>query len=99
MRTVTINGTECKLAYNLRSLFIYEEIAGHPYKGDKTIDNYMLMYAMLQANNKDFSLSFEDLIDACDEDMGIFQVFVEVVEAYSKRMSAFVENKKKAMTQ
>lgn len=99
MKEVTINGATYGLEYNLRSLFIYEEIAGHPYKGDKTIDNYMLMYAMLQANNKDFSLSFEELIDACDEDMGIFQVFVEVVEAYSKRMSAFVENKKKAMTQ
>lgn len=99
MKELTISGATYGLEYNLRSLFIYEEIAGHPYKGEKTIDNYMLMYAMLQANNKDFSLSFEELIDACDEDMGIFQVFVEVVEAYSKRMSAFVENKKKAMTQ
>lgn len=99
MRTVTINGTECKLAYNLRSLFIYEEIAGHPYKGDKTIDNYMFMYAMIQANNKDFFLSFDELIDACDEDMNIFQAFLEEIEDYSKRMSALVENKKKAMTQ
>ena len=99
MRTVEIKGNVYKLVYNLKGLFTYEEMAGHPYKGDKTIENYMLMYAMLQANNKDFSLSFDGLIDACDEDMGIFQVFVEVVEAYSKRMSAFVENKKKAMTQ
>ena len=59
MKEVTINGATYGLEYNLRSLFIYEEIAGHPYKGDKTIDNYMLMYAMLQANNKDFSLSFD----------------------------------------
>lgn len=99
MRTVVINGVEYGLAYNLRSLFIYEEIAGHPYKGDKTIDNYMLMYAMLQANNKEFSLSFDEFIDACDEDMNLFQAFVEEVEAYSKKMSALVEDKKKAMTQ
>lgn len=96
MRTVTINGKEWKLAYNLRSLFIYEQIAGHPYTGEKTMDNYLLLYAMLQANNESFSMTADEFIDACDEDMGIFQVFVEVMEDYTKRVSAYVENKKKA---
>lgn len=96
MRTVTINGKEWKLAYNLRSLFIYEQIAGHPYTGEKTMDNYLLLYAMLQANNEGFSMTADEFIDACDEDMGIFQVFVEVMEDYTKRVSAYVENKKKA---
>lgn len=96
MRTVTINGKEWKLAYNLRSLFIYEQIAGHPYTGEKTMDNYLLLYAMLQANNESFSMTADEFIDACDEDMGIFQVFVEVMEDYTKKVSAYVENKKKA---
>lgn len=96
MKTVTINGKEWKLAYNLRSLFIYEQIAGHPYTGEKTMDNYLLLYAMLQANNESFSMTADEFIDACDEDMGIFQVFVEVMEDYTKKVSAYVENKKKA---
>lgn len=96
MKTVVINGKEWKLAYNLRSLFIYEQIAGHPYTGEKTMDNYLLLYAMLQANNESFSMTADEFIDACDEDMGIFQVFVEVMEDYTKRVSAYVENKKKA---
>lgn len=99
MKKVTINGKEYGLAYNLRSLFIYEEIAGHPFTGAKTIDLYTLLYAMLQANNKDFSLSFEELIDACDADMCIFQTYLTVMEEYGKRMEAFVDNKKKAVTQ
>lgn len=99
MRTVTIGGVEYKLAYNLRSLFIYEEIAGHPYKGEKTIDSYVLLFSMLQANNEGFSLTFDEFIDACDEDMSIFQEFALVLEDYSKRMSSYVENKKKAVTQ
>ena len=98
MRTVTIGGVEYKLAYNLRSLFIYEEIAGHPYKGEKTIDSYILLFSMLQANNEDFSMTFDEFINACDEDMGIFQAFALVLEDYSKRFS-YVENKKKAVTQ
>lgn len=99
MRKVVINGTEYKLAYNLRSLFIYEEIVGHPYKGEKTIDSYMLMYAMLQANNTEFSLTFDELIDACDADLAIFNEFGSVVEDYSKRIAAYVDNKKKATMQ
>lgn len=99
MRTATIGGVEYKLAYNLRSLFIYEEIAGHPYKGEKTIDSYVLLFSMLQANNEGFSLTFDEFIDACDEDMSIFQEFALVLEEYSKRMSSRVENKKKAVTQ
>lgn len=99
MKKVMINGKEYGIAYNLRSLFIYEEIAGHPFTGAKTIDLYTLLYAMLQANNKDFSLSFEELIDACDADMNIFQTYLTVMEEYGKRMEAFVDNKKKAVTQ
>lgn len=99
MKKVTINGKEYGIAYNLRSLFIYEEIAGHPFTGAKSFDLYMLLYAMLQANNKDFSLTFDELIDACDADMGIFQTYMTVMEEYGKRMEAFVDNKKKAVTQ
>ena len=99
MKTVVINGKEYGIAYNLRSLFIYEEIAGHPFTGAKSIDVYTLLYAMLQANNKDFSLSFEELIDACDADMGIFQAYLSVMDEYGKRMAAFVDDKKKAVTQ
>lgn len=99
MKKVSINGTEYKVAYNLRSLFIYEEIAGHPYKGDKTIDCYMLLFSMLQANNKEFSMTFDEFIDACDKDLNIFQAFVEVMEEEGKRVSAYMEHKKKAVTQ
>ena len=99
MKKVTINGKEYGIAYNLRSLIIYEEIAGHPFTGAKSIDLYTLLYAMLQANNKDFSLTFDELIDACDADMGIFQTYMTVMVVYGKRMEAFVDNKKKAVTQ
>lgn len=99
MRTVAIRGNEYKLAYNLRGLFIYEELAGEPYKGTRTMETYLLMYAMLRANNKDFALEFGELIDACDEDMNIYQTFAEVMKDEEKRVSAFLENKKKAMTQ
>lgn len=96
MKKIVIQGKEYTLAYNLRSLFIYEEMAGKPYTGERTFDNYMLLFAMLMANNKDFSLSFDVFIDRCDEDLNLYQEFVEVMSEEGKRVSAFVENKKKA---
>jgi hypothetical protein len=99
MKKVTINGKEYGLAYNLRSLFVYEEVAGHPYKGEKTIDTYLLFRAMLSANNADFALDFDEFVNACDEDMNLYQAFVEVMEDHWKRVSSFVDNKKKAVTQ
>lgn len=99
MKTVMIKGIVYKLAYNLRTLFTYEEIAGHPYKGEKTIDTYMLFFSMLMANNESFSMGFDEFVDACDEDMNLYQSFVEVVEEHGKRVSVFLENKKKAVTQ
>lgn len=99
MRTVAINGKEYKLAYNLRSLFVYEEIAGHPYTGARSVDHYMLMYAMLMANNTDFAMTFDEFIDECDKDMNLFQTFMEEIEEQGKRASSFLENKKKAKEQ
>lgn len=99
MKTVTIGGMVCKLAYNLRTLFTYEEIAGHPYKGEKSIDTYLLFYSMVMANNAEFSMSFDEFIDACDADMSLYQAFVGVVEEHGKRVSALLDDKKKAVTQ
>lgn len=95
MRTVTIGEKTYKIVYNLRSLFTYEEIAGHPYDGKKIVDGYMLLYAMLIANNEDFAMEFGELIDACDNDLNIFSTFCEVMEESAKRMSAFADSKKK----
>ena len=99
MRKVIIGGKEWTLAYNLRTLFTYEEIAGHPYKGEKTLDTYILFFSMLMANNSEFSMTFDEFIDECDKDMELYQSFVEVVEEHGKRVSAFLEDKKKAVTQ
>ena len=99
MRTVTIGGKVWKCVYNLKGLFVYEEMAGHPYKGEKTIDTYMLLYAMLIANTEGFAMEFDELIEACDGDMNIYQTFVEVMNDEAKRVNAFQENKKKAMMQ
>ena len=96
MRTINIEGKVYKLVYNLKGLFTYEAMAGHPYKGEKTIDNYFLLYAMLLANNGEFVMEFDSLIEACDKDLEIFHTFMDVMNDEAVRVSAF-QDKKKAM--
>lgn len=99
MKEVVIAEKVYKLAYNLKSLFMFEEIAGRPYEGKKTIDTYLLMYSMLLANNEDFAMDFDEFIAECDKNYEIYHVFIEVMDEESKRISAFKDNKKKAMIQ
>lgn len=99
MRQVSINGKSYQLAYNLRVLFVYEEIAGKPFTGVFAKESYVMLYAMLYANNRDFPLTLDELIDACDADMGIFEAFKEVMAEEQKRCEAFLASKKKAVTQ
>lgn len=97
MRVVTIKGKEYKVAYNLKGLFTYEEMVGHPYKGEKTIDSYLLLYSMLIANNRDFAMEFDEFIEECDKDMDIYRTYLEVLNEESIRVSAY-NDKKKATT-
>lgn len=98
MRKVSIKGVSYELRYTLRSFFIYEQITGAPYDSDKLSNSYILLYSTLCACNSDFSLSFDDLIDACDEDPNIFKVFMQVLEDEANRVKSLnpeVEGEKK----
>ena len=72
---IIIGNKEYKLKYTIRSLFVYEQITGVSFSPDKLINEYTLMYAILVANNDDFSLTFEEFIKLCDEDVNAFIEF------------------------
>ena len=57
--TIKINGTDYKFKYTIRSLFIFEQITGRPFKIETLMDNYLFYYSMLLANNPDNALDDE----------------------------------------
>lgn len=75
MNKIKINKKEYTLKYTLRALFIYEKITKESFKFGLLINEYMLMYSTLMANNEDFEMSFDELIDICDKDNTIFEKF------------------------
>lgn len=79
MKKITINKIEYTLKNVLRNFFVYEEIKGVPFAFGKLVDEYLLFYSTLIANNETFSMPFSDFIDLCDTDPKLFAEYKEFV--------------------
>lgn len=79
MKKITINKIEYTLKNVLRNFFVYEEIKGVPFAFGKLVDEYLLFYSTLIANNETFSMPFADFIDLCDTDPKLFAEYKEFV--------------------
>lgn len=55
--------------------FLFENIAGKPFSFGKLLDEYLLFYACLMANNEGFALQFDEFINLCDADPQLFNEF------------------------
>ena len=89
MKTIEINGTQYNIKYTIRALFIFEQISGKSFKIETLLDNYLFFYSMLLACNKDNVLTWDEFIDALDEDPTLLKDMNEVVEAQQKQTSLF----------
>lgn len=89
---MTINNTEYKLKYTLRALFIYEQLTGKAFKLETITDEYIFFYCMLVANNPDMNLTFNELIEAIDEDMGIMLEFQGFLKKEMEKQQQFITN-------
>lgn len=72
---IRINNKEYKLKYTLRALFIFEQITNRQFAVKNITDTYIFLYSVLLANNPDMELSFEELINYCDDDITIINNF------------------------
>ena len=77
---INIEGKNYTLKNTIRSLFIYEKIANKQFDGKNLIDYYILFYSTLLANNPDeFNLTFDEFISINDQDISLFNQFVEFI--------------------
>lgn len=74
---IKIKDIEYKLKYTLRALFIYERITGKSFKFEGLYSEYLLFFSILVANNENFTITFDEFIDICDEDPKLFETFRE----------------------
>lgn len=72
---IKIKDIEYKLKYTLRALFIYERITGKSFQFEGLYSEYLLFFSTLVANNENFTITFDEFIDICDEDPKLFNEF------------------------
>lgn len=100
---IKIKGDEFVLKYTLRSMFVFEGIAGKAFELTSLMDEYLFFYSVLLANNPDdFKIEYDEFIDdICDNDPLLFEQFKEwlISEIKIKNQmlnSTSSEDKKKA---
>ena len=89
---MTIKGQDYKLKYTLRALFIYEQVTGKIFKLETVTDEYLFFYRILAANNPDMQLTFDELIDAIDEDMNLMLEFQSFLKKELEKQQLFITN-------
>ena len=73
MKTITIKKQKYILKYTLRAFFIFENLTGRQFAFGRMLDEYLLFYSILLANNKDtFLMPFDEFIEACECDAAVF---------------------------
>lgn len=78
---IKIKDRDYEVKVSLRTLFLYERLSGNNgFETHKTEDNFMLLYAAIVANNKGCELTYDDFIDACDEDPTIIERLSSIME-------------------
>lgn len=89
---ITINNKEYKVKYTIRALFIFEQIAGKPFEVKSLLDQYLFFYSMILANNSENPLSWDDFIDAIDNDKTLPEQLNRIVSDYQEKDNLFEDN-------
>lgn len=80
MTTIKINGKDYICKYTIRAIFIWELIKKEPFAPKTTLDNFLLFYAILVANNPDNSLTWDEFMEALDNDPNILDELAKVID-------------------
>lgn len=95
--TININGTEYLIKNSLRVSLAYENMKLSLEKANSLkpaeertemgplMESFLYFYAMIFANNKDKFISFDDFIDAIDEDPNIIEKLNSVLNEEQKK--------------
>lgn len=89
---ITINNKEYKVKYTIRALFIFEQIAGKSFEVKSLLDQYLFFYSMILANNSENPLSWDDFIDAIDNDKTLTEQLNRIVSDYQEKDNLFEDN-------
>lgn len=91
MKKIKIKGRNYNVKYTIRSLFIFEQITGKPFKIETLLDNYVFFYSIILANNMDKEniISWDEFIDELDKNPNLFSVINDAIDDKQEKDKIF----------
>lgn len=85
---IKIQKKKYTLKYTLRALLIFERITGKPFSITTITDQTIFFYCLILANNET-DMTFEQFIEAVDNDSSITEQCKQFVENEQKKQKMF----------
>ena len=93
MNTILINGKEYKIKYGIRAMLIAEQITQKPFALDNMNEQLVFLYSCLLAADNELTMSYEEFLDAIDEDMSIIIRFGQYLAEQQKKEKNILKDK------
>ena len=93
MNTILINGKEYPIKYGIRAMLIQEQITQKPFSLDNMNEQLVFLYSCLLAANNELTMTYEEFLDAVDEDMSIIIRFGEYLAEQQKKEKNILKDK------
>lgn len=94
MSKIKIGKKNYNVKYTLRALFVFERIAKHPFEITSMLDNYILLYSVLLANNPEMELTWDEFIDEMDKDPELFIKMNKAIDQEQAKNKVFADDDK-----
>lgn len=92
---IKIKDKEVELKYSIRSLMLFENIMNKTFSIENTQDSIVFFYCVLIASDKTLKMTFDEFIDAIDEEPEIINAFAEWLST-SNKINKLAEEELKA---
>ena len=97
---IVIKDTPYPIRYTVRAMILFEQMRGKAFSLETLTDQYYFIFSLILATNKDCALTFDDLLDALDENPKIMEDFGDWLTAVSEQRAMYDkgggDDKKKA---
>ena len=87
-----IKDKEVELKYSIRSLIMFENMAEKSFTPETLTDMITFMYCVVLSSSKDYSLTFDDFIDAIDENPDAIKDFSQWLLSISNTTDNITKN-------
>lgn len=89
---ITINKKKITLKYSLRAMVMFENMTEKSFNPQGITDILTFMYCIVVSSAKDYSITFDDFMDAMDKNPNLVNEFAKWLTDTSNTQADFTKN-------